>query len=119
MTFVKLSILLQYLKIFAPSRKVNLPLFTAIHACIWSLVAFYLVDVLFLIFICTPREKIWNSLMTTGHCFDQAALNKASGVFNVLSDFAILILPMPTVWNLQMSVRRRLLAMGVFATGFL
>ena len=119
MTFVKLSILLQYLRIFAPSRKENLPLFTAIHACIWSLVVFYLVDTLFLIFICTPREKIWNPLMTTGHCFDGNASYKASGVFNVLSDFAILILPMPTVWKLHMPMRRRLLTMGVFATGFL
>ena len=57
--------------------------------------------------------------MTTGHCFDATASWKASGVFNVLSDFAILILPMPTVWTLQMSLRRRLLIMGVFATGLL
>ena len=116
--FVKLSILLQYLKIFTPSRIVDRPLFIAIHASIWSVLIFYVVDIFFLIFICSPREKIWNPLMTTGHCFDSNASYKASGVFNVLSDFAILILPMATVWKLQMSLRRRLLTMGVFATGF-
>ena len=73
-----------------PSRKGNLPLFTAINACIWSLVIFYLVDTLFLIFMCSPREKIWNPLMHTGHCFNAGSSYKASGVFNVLSDFAIL-----------------------------
>ncbi len=57
--------------------------------------------------------------MTNGHCFEGDASYKASGVFNVLSDFAILVLPMPTLWNLQMSLRRKLLIMGVFATGFL
>ena len=115
-TFVKLSILLQYLRIFTPSRKENLSLFISIYTCIWSLVVFYLVDTLFLIFICTPREKIWNPLIITGHCFDGNASYKASGVFNVLSDFAILILPISTIWNL---IRRRLSIIGVFATGFL
>ena len=57
--------------------------------------------------------------MTPGHCFNPNASYKASGVFNVLSDFAILIVPMPTVWNLQMPMRKKLLVMGVFATGFL
>ena len=80
---------------------------------------FYLVDTFFLIFLCTPREKIWNPLMTSGHCFEGDASYKASGVFNVLSDFAILILPMPILWNLQMSLKKKLLTTGVFATGFL
>ena len=119
MTFVKLSILLQYLRIFVPFREGSLPLFIAIHVCIWITVIFYLLEIFILIFQCNPREKIWNPLITTGHCFNSIALYQASGVFNVLSDFAILILPLPTVWNLQMSLRRRLLLMGVFATGLL
>lgn len=57
--------------------------------------------------------------MTTGHCFDGNASYKGSGVFNVLSDFAILIIPMPVLWNLQMSLERKIMTMGVFATGFL
>lgn len=116
--FVKLSILLQYLRIFVHSKQENKPLFIAIHACIWSLVVFYLVDTIFMIFLCSPREKIWNPLLETGHCFDESAPYKASGVFNVLSDFAILIVPMPTLWSLQMSLKKKLLVMGVFATGF-
>lgn len=119
MTFVKLSILLQYLRVFVPFREGSLPLFTAIHACIWGTVIFYLLEIFTLIFQCNPREKIWNPLITTGHCLNSIALYQASGVFNVLSDFAILTLPLPTVWNLQMSLRRRLLLMGVFATGLL
>lgn len=57
--------------------------------------------------------------MTTGRCFDGSASYKASGVFNVLSDFVMLILPMPVLWNLQMSLKKKLLTVGVFATGFL
>ena len=119
MTFVKLSILLQYLRVFVPLRREDLPLFTAIHACIWITILFYLAEVVFLVFLCTPREKIWHPWITTGHCFSNVALYQASGIFNVLSDFAILFLPMATIWKLHMSLGKRLLTMGVFATGFL
>ena len=117
--FIKLSILLQYLRIFVPNRKLNMTLFIGVQACIWSILIFYLVDTVFEIALCTPREKIWNPLMTTGHCFNGYASFQATGIFNVMSDFAILLLPMPTLWKLQMPRKRKFLMMAVFATGFL
>ena len=79
----------------------------------------YLVETVFEIDICTPREKIWNPLLDTGHCFDFYATFQATGIFNVISDFAILILPMLSVWKLQMSFKRKILMTAIFATGFL
>lgn len=52
-------------------------------------------------------------------CYNNNAINKASGVFNIISDFAILILPMLPIWRLQMSRRNKILMSGVFATGLL
>ena len=69
--------------------------------------------------MCNPREKLWNPLITDGHCFNSGTDFESSGIFNVISDFAILILPMPCLWKLQMPLRKKLLVMGVFATGFL
>ena len=117
--FIKLSILLQYLRIFAPTRKGNMFIYVGAHICIWSSLAMYLVETVFEIDICTPREKIWNPLLDTGHCFDIYATFQATGIFNVISDFAILILPMPSVWKLQMSFKRKILMTAIFATGFL
>ena len=119
MFFTKLSILLQYLRIFVPNRKSNMFMFVGVQVCIWSLFLFYLVDTAFLIKICTPRRKIWNPLMTTGHCFNETALYLAQGVINVISDFMIFFLPMPSLWKLQMPRKRKILTMTVFATGFL
>ena len=119
MVFVKVSILLQYLRIFVPSRNGNLPLFVAIHLCMWIVIIVYLVFTFFDIFLCTPRAKLWDPSITTGHCFDGNDTFEASGIFNVVSDLIILILPMPTLWRLQLSLKRRLLTMGVFAAGFL
>lgn len=117
--FIKLSILLQYSRIFNPIGKADLPTFVAIRICAWSIFIFYLAVMLFTVFQCNPREKIWNKLETTGYCYNSGAIYKASGIFNVLSDFAILILPMPLVWRLQMSLRKKLMTTGVFAIGFL
>ena len=117
--FIKLSILLQYLRIFVPNRKGNLSMFFGVQACIWSIFVFYLVDTVFEIIMCIPRKKIWNPLMTTGHCFNTNAAFQATGIFNVISDFAIFLLPMPSLWKLQMSRKRKILMMTVFGTGFL
>ena len=117
--FVKVAILLQYSRIFNPTGKSDLPMFIAIQFWIWSITLFYLVEMFFNIFLCSPREMIWNKLITTGHCYNGYAIDKASGVFNVISDFAILILPMSSIWRLRMSLKKRLLLSGVFAVGFL
>ena len=69
-------------------------LYIAIQVFIWSNSGFYLLTFIFDIAMCSPREKIWNPLMHTGHCFNANAIYIASGIFNVISDFAILILPM-------------------------
>lgn len=116
--FIKLSILLQYLRIFAPTRKGNMFIYVGVHVCIWSNLIFYLVETVFEIAICTPRKKIWNPLMTTGHCFSVDATFQATGVFNVISDFAILILPMPCLWRLRMPLKKKVLMTTIFATGF-
>ena len=115
--FVKLSILLQYLRIFVPNRKANMPLFVAIQVCIWSCFILYFVSMIFAIVDCTPREKIWNPLITGGHCFNASAAYLATSIINVLTDFTILILPMPSLWKLQMPIRRKILTSAIFATG--
>ena len=79
----------------------------------------YLVAAIFAIVQCTPREKIWNPLMTTGYCIDTSAAYLSTAIFNVITDFAILILPMPSLWKLQMPLKRKILTTAIFATGFL
>ena len=88
------------------------------HICLWLSLVIYLVETVFQIVMCTPREKIWNPLLDTGHCFDMYATFQATSVFNVISDFAILILPMPSVWKLQISFKRKISMTAIFATGF-
>lgn len=114
---IKLSILLQYLRIFVPHRKGNPTLFVIIHALMWSILIFYLLNTIFEIAMCTPRKKIWDPLMQTGHCFNENANYLSAGFFNIVSDFAILIVPMIPICKLQMPLRRKVMMIALFTTG--
>lgn len=117
---VKLSLLLQYLRIFVPNRKSNMAMFIAIHAVLWIDVTFYVVDTGLEIFSCTPRELIWNKLPPLhGTCIDVMKIMISTGYINVASDFAILLLPIVSTMRLQMPMRRKVGVCAVFAAGLL
>ena len=80
---------------------------------------FYLVSTIFQIFMCHPRETFWQPGLTPGHCFNYYASYKASGIFNVISDFTILMIPMIPLWKLNLSRGRKLSLVGIFGTGIL
>ncbi|KAL8628661.1 hypothetical protein Q9189_005609, partial [Teloschistes chrysophthalmus] len=61
-------------------------------------------------------RELW---ITGGHCNNPAAWFIASGIFNVVSDFAILILPIPCIWKLQLPKKKKVMVSAVFATGIL
>ncbi|KAL8724362.1 MAG: hypothetical protein Q9166_007998 [cf. Caloplaca sp. 2 TL-2023] len=110
----KLVILLQYLHIFCPTRRGFL--FWAIQTLIWSNFIFYFADIFVMIFICSPREKIWNFLLP-GHCLNAMANLITTGAWNVFSDVMILILPFYAIWHLQMPLKRKASVGLVFASG--
>ena len=83
----------------------------------WTTFLFYFVDTFFEIFMCNPREKIWNPLMEEGHCFNASALYMATGIFNVVSDFSILVLPMVPIWSLQIPYKKKIMISALFAVG--
>lgn len=49
----------------------------------------------------------------------QTAANKAMAVFNVISDFGLLILPLPAVWGLNLPMKKKIGLVGLFSTGLL
>lgn len=52
-----------------------------------------------------------------GHCIGSHQLGVASGTLNVVSDFLILTLPLPIIWRLQMSTRKKVGVIAIFALG--
>ena len=115
-TLGKVAIALQYRRIFAPSRHGFA--FWLIQSLIWSTVIVYLAFTIWTINFCSPRERIWNPTIP-GKCSNVRANMTASGSWNVFSDFAILVVPLYTIWHMNLPVNRKIGVSAVFATEIL
>ena len=68
--------------------------------------------------ICRPFHKIWDPLLP-GTCGSSKAAFLADGIVNFVIDLTMIILPMPMVWQLQMSQQRKIALTVVFGLGIL
>ena len=110
---IKVSILLLYLRIFGSCHRLRRSEYGVI-----SLVAGYSVAAFFPALLeCRPREKRWTG--GPGYCINADALAVTSCAVNILTDFLILILPMPCVWLMRLPLRQKLTISVLFAAGSL
>ncbi|KAI0404660.1 hypothetical protein F4802DRAFT_565871 [Xylaria palmicola] len=112
---VKLSLLLLYLRIFNPSWTVNL----TIHACIGVVSLFYLSTIIAELVVGVPRGNgNWQQAQIT---YGPVGLTVSvvRGVFGVVSDFVILLIPMTQLVVLALPTRRKIVLICVFLTGIL
>lgn len=111
---IKLTILLFLERIASPNSKMKWFTRFGIISCI----LFYTGSLFRIAFICSPIEKAWN-IALPGHCLDITVMGYAVPIFNVISDFYILLVPLPFLWNLKMETRRKMRLMLVFSVGLL
>lgn len=114
-TGVKLSILDMSYKVFKSVK----PFRFAVYALHGLCVAFCLMVILVALLICKPVEFNWTPTLPNGSCADQTSAFTASGVINLLLDIAIIVLPMPLLWNLQMATHKKVGLMVIFSVGVL
>ena len=120
-TFIKLAILLQYLRLFDMQSKVARTLTWILIVCIamWGTIFFFLA-----LFACKPIAKNWDFSLP-GTCvawgskdpdafFATWASHSAS---NMLMDFLVLLLPIPFLRSLRMQGRTRLGLIALFTMG--
>lgn len=110
----KLTILWLYRRVFSPVRW---SLFDSL--CVFLIViciGFYSITSFVKIFECTPRAKIVNPKIP-GHCVDISQLLNTSGLFNTITDFLILFLPVHAVWNLHLTKLKKFFVVLVFTFG--
>lgn len=111
---VKLSIILFLMRIF-PSIS-----FQRLSRALGTFVILH--GVLFLIpyaVQCIPVDSIWDRNITDRKCVNLPAVGYSSSALAIAEDIAILLLPIPQVWRLQISLRRRLALLALFSIGFL
>ncbi|KAF2230323.1 hypothetical protein EV356DRAFT_536477 [Viridothelium virens] len=115
---IKTSILLQYLHIFVPTKKPDTMYWTC-HGLIWLNTIFYIIASFTEIFACSPMAKAWDPLISGGHCITVFDLNVVESSINALTNIVILVLPQISIWNLQMSKKRKLQVSLIFLVGIL
>lgn len=116
LALTKISILFFYLKVF-PKRSFRL--------CTYALIAINLVYAitydLLLIFQCNPIKGAW--LQWDGEfetqCISINVLGWSAAAINIALDLAVIILPLPELFALSLSLRKRLQIIAMFTVGFL
>lgn len=110
---VKISILLMYARIF-PTRGFRVAAIT-----LGSIVVGWVIAIIFVsVFQCSPISKAWNPTLP-GTCINLKGSFIGNAVPNILTDIAILALPVHVVWGLHATVTHRLSVIAVFLLGSL
>lgn len=110
----KQTILLLYLRLFGVNRK-----FTYFTSATMFFVFGYLFSNFWTqLFGCCPPARFWNPNVP-GRCFQFKTADITYSAMNIASDFFIMILPLPMIWNLQLWRKGKIGISLVFLSGAL
>lgn len=111
--WTKISLLLMYYRIF------HVPYFKKMAWAVGGFVMAWVVCITFLfIFICVPVQKLWYPDLP-GHCINQVGTWIANASSTIFTDLAILFLPIPQIWKLQLRTTEKMGLTFAFGLGFL
>ena len=113
-TLTKISILFLLYRIFGRSKNFRL----ALGSAAIFVISIWIPCTILTFCGCTPFEKNWNKELP-GRCIDQIEFFRLSGVCNLISDFLILLLPVPMVCGLDIRTRQKAEVLLMFAFGLL
>ncbi|KAH7308650.1 hypothetical protein B0I35DRAFT_442359 [Stachybotrys elegans] len=114
---VQLSLLVFYLRVFPKSSRL-------VHVGSWILggivTCFGIANTLTMVFQCTPIPFFWNGWAgeMAGTCIDINLYSWIRAAIEIALDVAIMALPLPSLLALQLSRRKKLQTLGMFALGF-
>lgn len=114
MLFTKLSILLLFIRIFVPPQLQKPKLYYAIWAVILFNLLYCIALVLTVLLQCVGKEEVPGQT-----CINTYALLIGASTINVVSDIAMLIIPLVAIGKLQMPMKRKVGISLVFIVGIL
>ncbi|KAI9702323.1 MAG: hypothetical protein M1836_000802 [Candelina mexicana] len=109
--FVKVALLTILTRVFAPYRKTLI----LIYIVIGLLLAYYIPALITKIRICMPISAYWRG--EREKCLNQGAIIMSDSIISVISDLAILVLPLPLTWSLQMPRKKKMRVIGLLGAG--
>ncbi|KAK1995315.1 hypothetical protein LX36DRAFT_659770 [Colletotrichum falcatum] len=112
-TVVKLSILLQYRRIFANDLMQKMTTWGLVFMTAWTIMLCLLLPMM-----CLPVAAFWDKTVE-GRCIDLLASWYTMAAVNIVADFVIFSLPIPVINSLQIPRRQKRMLIFVFGLGFL
>ncbi|TVY91804.1 hypothetical protein LAWI1_G003018 [Lachnellula willkommii] len=108
---IKLSVCFLYLRIFPTIRK-------HVYVLIAFITASTIAQEFATIFQCVPVQGVWNvAKFPNATCINNVAFSYSASALSVVTDIWTLILPIPTVWSLQILTRKKVVLVGMFSLG--
>jgi hypothetical protein len=109
---VKMSLLLQYRRVFNGAIVQRVSLTLIVFTGIWNITQSVLQS-----FTCIPAAAIFPAI--TDRCLDSLTIWYIAAAFNITTDFCVLLLPLPSIKSLQLPLKQKLLLSAVLGLGFL
>lgn len=110
--FPKLVLLSLYLRIFTQK-----PYRVACYILAGLVIAIAIADVITGFVVCTPIAFMWDKTIPGGHCINIPIFYRWGTLPNAITDFFMLILPLPVVYNLQVPKTVKIGLTLTFLTG--
>ncbi|KAL8675378.1 MAG: hypothetical protein Q9168_000209 [Polycauliona sp. 1 TL-2023] len=111
---IKISILLLYIRIFGSLRYFRILAYSiGIFSICWAITV-----ILVCSFQCRPIQYIWDRSIK-GTCINTTLAFIINSAPNVLTDFVLLVLPLPAVWNLHTTKAQKFSLTVIFLLGSL
>ncbi|CAN8097293.1 unnamed protein product [Discula destructiva] len=107
----KVSLLLQYRRIFRGKRTRLVSLWLMVFVCVWSVISIIL-DA----FACTPMAILNPRLKET--CLKSLLVWSLTSSVNIVTNFAVVAVPIPATWALQLRQKQRIVLTLLFGFGF-
>lgn len=108
---VKLALLFLYRRIFEHSSFLRIVDGMIVLISVWAIVMTFLA-----IFNCKPISAFWT---TEGTCLNFKEFAIGYAIVNIISDFAVWLMPIPRVWNIQLPKPQKIALSLIFALGLL
>jgi hypothetical protein len=107
---LKLSQLALYYRVFALELRIPVYIVGSIVVA-WAIIFNFV-----FLFLCNPISQQW-TVQRVGHCMDQILLLKMLILTNMITDLMIVVLPIRSVWRLQMRRTEKLAVLACFGLG--
>ncbi|QKX54809.1 uncharacterized protein TRUGW13939_01898 [Talaromyces rugulosus] len=114
MSLAKFSYMFFYLSVFKASERFRRLTF----GCMTIVALWWIANVFQIFLICRPFKMNWDST-AKGTCGNRPLTYALVGAVNIATDITTLLLPVPTVWSLQMPKRFKVGITAIFCIGLL